>query len=149
MSHDLENSLRQAATAATLPLAPEDEKTFLRLDRMRQWLRTAPPPETAGTYLLVLGRKGQVPTWRALMGGPLTIGRDPSADLVLDSKRVSRQHCILEADGADWSIRDTGSTNGIAVNGTRRELAWLASGDILNVGDFRLLFLHVPEAGPV
>lgn len=147
MSCNLEDSLRQAATHVSLRLAPEDEKTFLRLDKVRRWLRATPPPEVAGTYLLVLGRKGDTPAWRPLSGRRLVIGRDAEAGLVLDSKRVSRQHCALESDGVDWSIRDTGSTNGVAVNGVERELAWLASGDVLQVGDFRLLFLCVPEAG--
>jgi hypothetical protein len=148
MSSDLESSLRQAATHLTLGLAPEDEETFQRLDTVRQWLREAPPPEAAGTYLLVLGRLGSAPAWRALPGHPLSIGRDPKAGLVLDSRHVSRRHCVLESDGTDCSVRDTGSTNGIRVNGVKRDLAWLVSGDILQVGDFRLFFLRVPGAGP-
>jgi hypothetical protein len=144
MSHDLEESLRQAATAITLPLAPEDEQALRRLDRLRRWLRATPPPEAAGSYLLVLGRKGETSSWRPLRGCRLSVGRDAAADLVLDSKRVSRLHCVLESDGADWSVRDTDSTNGVAVNGNRCALAWLVSGDTLHLGDFHLLFLCVP-----
>ena len=49
----------------------------------------------------------------------LTIGRDSSSDLVLDSERLSRRHCELWGYGTTWMIRDLGSTNGTLVNGRR------------------------------
>jgi hypothetical protein len=36
----------------------------------------------------------------------------------------------------------------VGVNGRKRDLAWLASGDVLQIGDFRLFFLQVRDPGP-
>jgi pSer/pThr/pTyr-binding forkhead associated (FHA) protein len=47
------------------------------------------------------------------------IGRREDVDLTLPSRAVSKEHCVLTlADGA-VEIEDLGSTNGVAVNGTR------------------------------
>jgi pilus assembly protein CpaF len=43
---------------------------------------------------------------------PVVIGRDPSSDLHLDAKEVSRKHCILSADNTGFSIEDF-SLNGV------------------------------------
>ena len=39
----------------------------------------------------------------------VSVGRDPDvADLLLESTQISRQHAIIEHDGAKVSIRDAG-----------------------------------------
>ena len=48
---------------------------------------------------------------------PLTIGRLPDNDLVLDDDRVSGHHGRLARDGAHWRFTDVGSTNGSAIAG--------------------------------
>lgn len=45
------------------------------------------------------------------------IGRDPSADLVASSSRVSRQHARIEASGSGHVLVDLGTPNGSTVNG--------------------------------
>ena len=59
----------------------------------------------------------------------VTIGRDPTNDLVLDSPIVSRRHAELEvrADGV-W-LRDIQSANGTAVNGRPSTEQALRDGD--------------------
>ena len=148
MSGDLETRLRDATASITLPLDDRADPAKARLDQERQWLRTTPPPEAPGSYLLVLGRPGDTPCWLPLSGRELVVGRAPDAGLVLDSPRVSKRHAVLTSDGTDWCVRDTGSTNGVCVNDRRREVAWLASGDILRLGDSPLLFLRVPDSEP-
>ena len=58
-----------------------------------------------------------------LMGAITVIGRDDSADIVLDDPGISRRHCEIRVtnDGPHLvaSIRDLGSTNGTFVNGER------------------------------
>ena len=49
----------------------------------------------------------------------LTIGRDPSNDLVLPDAMVSRRHAVLEQRGSQFFIRDCNSANGSVVNGDR------------------------------
>ncbi|MEZ4315629.1 MAG: FHA domain-containing protein, partial [Polyangiaceae bacterium] len=45
------------------------------------------------------------------------IGSHPSNDLVLDDRTVSRFHCRLTRGPRGWSISDSGSLNGVKVNG--------------------------------
>ena len=82
----------------------------------------------------------------------VTIGRDPTNDLVLDSPIVSRRHAELELrDAAVW-LRDLGSANGTAVNGRLITEQALGDGDIVRIGDAQGnsvgLVFHRPSAGP-
>jgi tetratricopeptide (TPR) repeat protein len=71
-------------------------------------------------------------------GGTIRIGRAPHCDLVLDSKRVSREHGrIYHADGA-WHVEDLKSQNGIRLNGTKVATEKLQHGDVIQIGDYRL-----------
>ena len=49
----------------------------------------------------------------------LTIGRDPSNDLVLPDAMVSRRHAVVEHRGSQFFLRDCSSANGSVVNGDR------------------------------
>lgn len=44
--------------------------------------------------------------------GPLSIGRHPMSDVVLDHPAVSGRHAQVVFDGGTWVFRDLGSTNG-------------------------------------
>ncbi|MBL9016868.1 MAG: sigma 54-interacting transcriptional regulator [Myxococcales bacterium] len=67
--------------------------------------------------------------------GKLAIGRSRSADIVIDSERVSRIHAVFSRHGLEILVDDAASRNGTYVNGEliagpRR----LASGDEVRVG---------------
>jgi len=62
---------------------------------------------------------------------PFAIGRNESADLQIDSSRVSREHAVILREGGSFKVRDLGSTNGTLVNGRQIEEIALADGDIL------------------
>jgi pSer/pThr/pTyr-binding forkhead associated (FHA) protein len=49
----------------------------------------------------------------------ITVGRDESCDIRVQSEYVSGLHAILTYDGRHWSIQDAGSTNGVRVNSQR------------------------------
>jgi hypothetical protein len=68
----------------------------------------------------------------------ITIGRDPSCDLVLVDSRVSRHHVEIVLEGAKPRFRDTASTNGTRLNGVPAPVGELAVGDVLRVGDSEL-----------
>jgi pSer/pThr/pTyr-binding forkhead associated (FHA) protein len=79
-----------------------------------------------------------------LLGPLTTIGRDPSADIVLDDPGISRRHSEVRvtSDGPHLvaSIRDLTSTNGTFVNGERITSARLVDGDRLTVGRTSVTF---------
>ena len=64
------------------------------------------------------------------------LGKAQSSDVVLDSPWVSRRHAEIVSERGVFRIRDIGSTNGTAVNGTQlagQELA-LKHGDSIELG---------------
>ena len=78
----------------------------------------------------------------------LTIGRDPSNDLVLPDSMVSRRHAVIEHRGSQFFLRDSSSANGSVVNGDRVSERGLRDGDLVAIGSMRLLFREEPvEAG--
>jgi ABC transport system ATP-binding/permease protein len=82
-------------------------------------------------------------TFRILPGGVRTLGRAAGADFIVDAALVSRVHCRLTAlPGGQLEVRDLESTNGTFVNGTRVDVARLASGDKLQVGRVELVALR-------
>jgi hypothetical protein len=80
-----------------------------------------------------------------LPGPVVLLGRDPSCDVVLNDSKCSRRHAVVE-DGPDGLVvRDSGSANGVYLNGKRVDVARLQPGDTLRLGDTRLKLL--PELG--
>jgi hypothetical protein len=74
----------------------------------------------------------------------LLIGRDPDADLVVDSAQVSRQHALLEPCEDGHTIRDLGSSNGTRVNGYPvTEPVVLTPGDMIDLGGMEFLYEEV------
>ncbi len=70
----------------------------------------------------------------------LSIGRDPSNDLVLPDAMVSRRHAVIEFRGNQFYLRDCNSSNGSLVNGDRVSERSLRDGDLVAIGTARLLF---------
>lgn len=76
----------------------------------------------------------------------LTVGRDPTNDLVIDHKLVSRKHARFERDEAGFYIRDLDSTNGTYVNGERiTGVQLLRNNDEVGIVDTVVIFRD-PEA---
>jgi hypothetical protein len=70
----------------------------------------------------------------AVLRSPTRVGRLPDNDIVLNDKRVSRHHAEVIKQGERWLLRDTGSTNGTAVNGKVVREAVLKPGDTISLG---------------
>lgn len=86
----------------------------------------------------------------ALPRSLLSIGRDPSNDLVLPDAMVSRRHAVIEFRGSQYVLRDCNSSNGSLVNGDRVTERGLRDGDLVAIGTARLLFrddVAAEEAG--
>jgi hypothetical protein len=77
--------------------------------------------------------------------GRAVIGRDPSCDIVLSDSRCSRRHAVIEETPDGLVIQDTGSSNGIYVNGRRLDRSPLLPGDRVRLGETWLEVL--PDVG--
>jgi hypothetical protein len=79
-----------------------------------------------------------------LLGAITVLGRDNTADVVLDDPGISRRHTEIRvtSDGPHLvaSIRDLGSTNGTFVNGERITSQHLNDGDRVSVGRTTLTY---------
>lgn len=87
------------------------------------------------------------PTGREhLLNGETTmIGRALENDIVVTSKRVSREHARLRRDGWRVVLEDLESTNGTFLNDERvLEPVALHNGDCVTIGDVALAF-HDPD----
>ena len=71
-----------------------------------------------------------------------TAGRHPESDIFLDDVTVSRRHAEIVRNGEDYTVRDAGSLNGTYLNRNRVDEAPLRDGDELQIGSFKLVFLH-------
>ena len=101
----------------------------------------------AGVGLLVV-KRGPNAGSRFTMGDDVTtIGRHPDSDIFLDDVTVSRRHAEVKHSDGHFTVTDAGSLNGTYLNRERIEKAELHSGDELQIGKFRLVFLHEMPGG--
>lgn len=71
----------------------------------------------------------------------VTVGREPTCDIVLPVPAVSRQHCRIALEGHSVVLTDLGSTNGTSVGGKRIERPTrLHNGSHVGVGPFLLTY---------
>ena len=90
------------------------------------------------------GPVGQVP----LEGDQVNIGRDENSQVVLADEHVRKRHCVLRRLGDTWLLEDV-SQGGLKVNGRMTASAELKTGDLIEIGDFRLRLLGgQPEDRP-
>jgi len=71
------------------------------------------------THTLVVAEEGRAVRRVALAGTPITFGRAPPSDVLIEGSLVSRQHCRFELSGDQALVVDLASTNGTYVDGVR------------------------------
>lgn len=99
-----------------------------------------------GSALLVVRRGPNAGSRFLLDSDVTTAGRHPDSDIFLDDVTVSRRHAeFRRSEGGGFQVLDVGSLNGTYLNRERIETAELASGDEVQVGKFRLVFLTAPR----
>jgi diguanylate cyclase (GGDEF)-like protein len=105
----------------------------------RQELRPAGRRGVATQASLVVLAGWEIGREILLRSGELVIGRSPKADLEIPSPTVSRRHArVVHAriDDCDhYEVSDLGSSNGLFVNETAVEHAFLVDGDRIQIGD--------------
>jgi Nif-specific regulatory protein len=82
-----------------------------------------------------------------LKGMEISIGRDPSNTICVDSSSVSRHHCAISRSEHELLIRDLDSLNGTFVNDVPIKERKLSKGDKIALGDS--VFVVVDEDEPV
>lgn len=79
----------------------------------------------------------------ALTKSRISIGREPSCDIITVDPQASRIHAYIESDGGDFYITDADSMNGTYVNSSRigTERVPLKSGDLVSIAkvQFRII----------
>lgn len=97
-----------------------------------------------GVAMLVV-KRGSDEGVRFVLEQPLTrAGRHPENEVFLDDITVSRRHAEFVTSEEGTTVRDVGSLNGTFVNRKRIEEVKLASGDEVQIGKFKLLYLMAP-----
>ncbi|MFH1708856.1 MAG: FHA domain-containing protein [Planctomycetota bacterium] len=95
-----------------------------------------------GTGRLLFKAPGQAAQVVYTLGSVCVIGRAADADIPLQAEGISRRHCRVVRDGDSYHIEDTGSRNGVRVNGKKIDRARLIKGDKVLIGRAVLLFLE-------
>jgi FHA domain/zinc-ribbon domain len=121
----------------TITLHPVDAQGEAGEDELTVTLSDRPD----GSHLLVVKRGPNAGTRYVLDSDVTRAGRHPESDIFLDDITVSRRHAEFLIRDGSYSIRDVGSLNGTYVNRERIEEAVLTTGDEVQIGKFKLVYL--------
>lgn len=94
-----------------------------------------------GVGMLVVKRGPNTGVRYSLDSEVTRAGRHPESDIFLDDITVSRRHAEFTTQDHVSTVRDVGSLNGTYVNRERIEEARLSTGDEVQIGKFKLLYL--------
>jgi type II secretory pathway predicted ATPase ExeA len=72
--------------------------------------------------------------------GRTIIGRTPDNDVQIQSRFVSRHHAQVVSDQEQSVLEDLNSTNGVFIRAQRVKQQILADGDIIQIGEHKLLY---------
>jgi general secretion pathway protein A len=95
-------------------------------------------PVSAGQFDIMF--RDEFVTEFSLPFGRTILGRTSDNDLQIRSKFVSRHHAQVTADHDRVMIEDLNSTNGIVVHQRRVKSHTLEDGDLIQIGEHKLLF---------
>lgn len=132
--------------------APETQvetTSVFRADLLKEMESGAAPSNAAtgaenlpeGAALLVAKRGPNAGARFLLDQDTTTAGRHPEADIFLDDVTVSRRHAEFRRNEGSFEVVDVGSLNGTYVNREPRNSQTLATGDEIQIGKFRLVFI--------
>jgi ribosomal protein L37E len=137
-------------SACGAPLTSDIDETTLTLhaveaasleEELEPYLEGLP----AGVGLLVVRHGPDAGSSYRLEEPATTVGRHPDSDIFLDDITVSRRHVLIERDDDGFVLHDVGSLNGTYVNRQRVDESRLRSGDELQIGRYRIVFVVGPD----
>lgn len=109
--------------------------------------RLPPPaakPATQQVRPLYLSFEGQ---WYEVDKEEFVIGRGQKfSDLPIKDANISRRHCSIVRRGADYFIKDLGSTNGVEFEGTRVDNHKVVEGSVYFLCDHEIRFSFTPPS---
>jgi pSer/pThr/pTyr-binding forkhead associated (FHA) protein len=134
-------------------------------DLVREWLKNAAPSENRSasikeTILSMLrnelerfhaqdagiqatweiaATRASAPIFLRTEGVRVIIGREPPAEIVIADTEISRRHAMLVTDGEHWWVIDLKSKNGTYLRGKKIQMAELALGAAISVGNTRIV----------
>jgi general secretion pathway protein A len=79
--------------------------------------------------------------------GKTVIGRTPDNDLQIKSRFISRHHAQVVSDQTRSVLEDLNSTNGVFIRSQRVKHQELVDGDIIQIGEHKLLYRDMRVAG--
>jgi len=94
---------------------------------------------------VLIGRIGEQELRFPLFKKRLTIGRTPQNDIQLQAPHISRRHAVVLTEGEVTRVIDWGSKNGVYVNSNRVTEHFLASGDVVSIGDAKFRYEERPK----
>jgi hypothetical protein len=121
------------------------ERTEPHIEQTQQMAMLAPPnagrPKRPRDASLVVDGRRYITLERSV----INIGRRRDNHIVLDDKRVSRQHCQLRLRFGRYVIYDLRSKGGTAVNGHLVQEHILQPGDVISLAGFELVYVEDPS----
>jgi pSer/pThr/pTyr-binding forkhead associated (FHA) protein len=125
-----------AGSDTTVTFAPAELESDLEEE-----IHISPEELEGGRGVLVVKRGPNAGSKFFLDTDATQIGRHPDSNIFLDDITVSRRHAEIRRSEATFALHDVGSLNGTYVNRERVEKAELRSGDEIQIGKFKLVFL--------
>lgn len=127
----------------------ELEAAIEELDlRMSVRLQDSPQPvlgDKDRMSRVLIGKVGDQELRFPLFKKRLTIGRTQQNDIQLQAPHISRRHAVVMTEGDVTRVVDWGSKNGVYVNSHRVTEHFLASGDVVTIGDARFRYEERPK----
>ena len=87
-------------------------------------------------------KKKSIKDFQLHVGATITIGRREDNDVALEDPAVSGRHAEIDSLGERFVLIDLKSKNGSYVNERLVTSHWLKHGDVINIGDYALVFEH-------
>ena len=107
---------------------------------------------TKQPVVLRIHKKDALVGVKQFLDSQIVMGRQGDVQLSLDGEGVSIIHCALEEREGQWHLADLGSETGTKKNGETVLDTALESGDVLEIGEFKIEFyigVPKPKVAPV
>jgi type II secretory pathway predicted ATPase ExeA len=135
------------AAAAELQWVEFSERIRAQEQRLDNTGNFGGPSDRPLARLEVLFRDQLVGEYRVAKGRTI-IGRTPDNDVQINSRFVSRHHAQVVSDQAQSVLEDLNSTNGVFLRSQRVKQQALADGDIIQIGEHKLLYRDMRGTSP-